>query len=46
LSNLESINALFISQGIKQQNRLEQLNGIAISQMKSLISHSTIKNLK
>ena len=46
LSNLESINALLINQGITQQNRLEQLNEIAISQMKSLTSHSTIKNLK
>lgn len=46
LSNLESINALLINQEISQQSRLEQLNAIAISQMKSLISHSTIKNLK
>jgi hypothetical protein len=46
LSNLESINALLISQGINQQNRLEQLNEIAISQMKSLVNNYTIKNLK
>ena len=46
LSNLESINALLINQGVNQQNRLEQLNEIAISQMKSLISNTTIKKLK
>lgn len=46
LSNLESINALLINQGVKQQQRLEQLNEIAISQMKSLIANNTIKNLK
>ncbi|WP_445736229.1 KilA-N domain-containing protein [Mariniflexile sp.] len=45
LSNLESINALLINQGVIQQNRLEQLNKIAISQMKSLINNSTIKKL-
>lgn len=46
LSNLESINSLLINQGVNQQSRLEQLNEIAISQMKSLISNSTIKKLK
>lgn len=45
LSNLESINALVINQEISQQNRLEQLNEIAISQMKSLLNNYTIKNL-
>lgn len=46
LSNLESINALLINQEINQQIRLEQLNEIAISQMKSLVSNITFKNLK
>lgn len=46
LSNLESINALLINQDISQQIRLEQLNEIAISQMKSLVNNQTIKNLK
>jgi hypothetical protein len=46
LSNLESINALLINQEISQQNRLEQLNEIAISQMKSLVNNQTVKNLK
>lgn len=36
LSNLESINSVFIKQGLKQAERLVQLNQIAISQMKSL----------
>jgi len=36
LSNLESINSVFIRQGLKQSERLSQLNQIAISQMKSL----------
>ena len=46
LSNLESINALLINQDINQQQRLEQLNEIAISQMKSLLASSTLNNLK
>ncbi|MCX8486279.1 MAG: KilA-N domain-containing protein [Crocinitomicaceae bacterium] len=44
LSNLESINALLIDQGIPQQKRLIQLNKVAINQMKSLINNNTIKN--
>ena len=36
LSNLESINSVLIHQGLAQQDRLSQLNEIAISQMKSL----------
>ena len=46
LSNLESINALLINQDINQQQRLEKLNEIAISQMKSLLANSTLNNLK
>ena len=46
LSNLESINALLISQEIKQQIRLVQLNSIAISQMKSLMDKKILVNLK
>lgn len=45
LSNLESINALLINQEINQQKRLEQLNKIAISQMKSLLNNNIIKKL-
>ncbi len=45
LSNLESINALLISQGITQPVRLQQLNQIAITQMKSLVAHRQLKKL-
>ncbi|MCE3296594.1 MAG: DNA-binding protein [Crocinitomicaceae bacterium] len=38
LSNLESINALLISQELSQEERLLQLNRVAISQMKSLLN--------
>ncbi|RKY53722.1 MAG: KilA-N domain-containing protein [Candidatus Neomarinimicrobiota bacterium] len=46
LSNLESINAIFINQGLSQQERLIQLNEIAISQLKTLLSHKSIKRIK
>jgi hypothetical protein len=38
LSNLESINAMLIHQGLTAPERLTQLNSIAITQMRSLIS--------
>ena len=37
LSNMESINAVLIHQGLPQSDRLIQLNGIAITQIKSLL---------
>ena len=46
LSNLESINAVLIQQGLEQSDRLIQLNQIAIKQMKSLVVNKQIKNLK
>ena len=47
LSNMESINAMLINQNISQQNRLEQLNKLAITQMKSLLKQKEIsKRLK
>jgi len=46
LSNLESINAVLIHQGLPQNERLQQLNKIAISQMKSLLQNSSLKKLK
>ncbi len=46
LSNMESINALLIRQGLSQKERLLQLNKVAITQMKSLLSSNTIKKLK
>lgn len=45
LSNLESINAVLIHQGIEQPERLRQLNDIAISQMKSLLGAVALKRL-
>ena len=45
LSNLESINAVLIHQGLKPSERLLQLNDIAIGQMRSLIGNSAIKRL-
>jgi hypothetical protein len=46
LSNLESINAVLIHQGLEQPDRLKQLNLIAINQMKSLVHNRTLKKLK
>ncbi len=45
LSNLESINAVLIHQGLEQAARLTQLNNIAISQMQSLLGNDTVKKL-
>jgi len=46
LSNLESINAVLINQGIGQPDRLKQLNQIAITQMKSLVANKQMNKLK
>jgi hypothetical protein len=47
LSNLESINAMLIHQGLAQSDRLYQLNQMAITQIKSLLNHnSSIEKLK
>ena len=46
LSNMESINALLIRQGLYQNERLIELNKVAITQMKSLLESNAIKNLK
>jgi len=46
LSNLESINAVLINQGLPQPVRLKQLNQVAITQMKSLLGNIQIKSLK
>ncbi|WP_026969371.1 KilA-N domain-containing protein [Algoriphagus terrigena] len=47
LSNMESTNALLLHQGMEQSERLIQLNEMAITQMRSLLSHTTaIKKLK
>ena len=46
LSNMESINAVLIHQGLPQSQRLQQLNTIAIAQMKSLMANTQLKKLK
>ena len=45
LSNLESINAVLIHQGLAASVRLEQLNAIAITQMRSLVGIGSLKQL-
>jgi hypothetical protein len=45
LSNMESINALLIRDGLAQAERLTRLNATAITQLKSLLEHSQIKKL-
>jgi hypothetical protein len=46
LSNIESINALLIRQNMPSRERIKQLNGVAILQMKSLLGNQNIKLLK
>jgi hypothetical protein len=46
LTNLESINAVLVRQGLAQSQRLIKLNETAISQMKSLLNNPTVKRLK
>jgi hypothetical protein len=46
LSNMESINALLIRQGLQQNERLIELNKVAITQMKSLLESNSMKKLK
>lgn len=46
LSNMESINAVFIGQGLIQSERLLELNKMAITQMRSLLNSNTMKKLK
>ncbi len=46
LSNLESINAVLIQQGLQQHERLQQLNLVAITQMKSLLNNKQLGKLK
>ena len=45
LSNMESINAVLIRQGLTQSERIQQLNTIAITQMKSLVGNKNIQKL-
>lgn len=46
LSNMESMNAVLIHQGLMQSERLKELNKMAIIQMKSLLQNNQIKKLK
>lgn len=46
LSNLESINALLIREGLSQKDRIIKLNTTAIIQMKSLLTNNGVKKLK
>lgn len=45
LTNLESLNSVLIRQGIAQPERLAMLNGIAITQMRTLLATSSVKRL-
>jgi hypothetical protein len=45
LSNMESINVLLIQQNFTSEERILQLNQVAISQMKSLLSAKSLKQL-
>ena len=46
LTNLESLNSVLIRQGLPQPERLAMLNGIAITQMQTLLSANNVKRLK
>ncbi len=46
LTNLESLNAVLIRQGLPQPERLRKLNEIAITQMRTLLSSTTLKSLR
>ena len=45
LSNLESINAVLIHQGLTSKDRVVQLNAIAITQMRSLVGLDALRQL-
>jgi hypothetical protein len=45
LSNMESINALLIHQGLSQSERIVYLNQTAIQQMKSLLNYPAVKKI-
>ena len=46
LTNLESLNSVFIRQDMPQPERLRKLNEIAITQMRTLLSANNVKRLK
>jgi hypothetical protein len=46
LSNLESLSSFLIRQKLEPSERLIYLNGVAISQMRTLISTGVVKRLE
>lgn len=46
LSNLESLNAVFINDGMPQAERMEKLNAVAISQMQVLTADIGVRKLE
>lgn len=46
LTNLESLNAVLIRQGLAAPDRLHRLNEVAITQMRSLITAPELRRLK
>ena len=46
LANLESVNALFIQNGLPQSERIGELNRLALTQMVSILETSSAKKLK
>jgi hypothetical protein len=46
LTNLESLNSVLVRQGLPQSERLLKLNGIAITQMRTLLSANNVKRLR
>ena len=45
LSNLESLNAVFINEGMPQDERIAKLNAVAINQMRILVEDCGVKKL-
>lgn len=46
LTNLESLNSVLIRQGLSQPERLQKLNEIAITQMRTLLTTQNVKRLR
>jgi hypothetical protein len=46
LANLENINALYISKGMPQSERIEELNRLARLQLSQLLENSSVKGMK
>ncbi len=46
LTNLESLNSVLIRQGLPQPERVQKLNEIAISRMRTLLAANNVRRLK